>query len=127
MPKESSNPTEAPPMGCSERWVRVDGLNIRFWTSGKGPALVLVHGLLGYSFSWRRVIAHFAGRFEVFAPDLPGAGFSDCDAALDCRLSSAALRLLSFLEAVGINSCDLVGSSYGGTTAMLTAVFAPLP
>jgi pimeloyl-ACP methyl ester carboxylesterase len=81
--------------------------------------------LLGYSFSWRQVIPNLAGQFEVFAPDLPGAGFSDCDPKLDCRLSSAAKRLLGFLDAVGITSCDLVGSSYGGTTAMMLAALAP--
>jgi pimeloyl-ACP methyl ester carboxylesterase len=85
----------------------------------------LVHGLLGYSFSWRQVIPAFANQFEVFAPDLPGAGFSDCHPKLDCQLSSAAKRLLDFLDAVGISSCDLVGSSYGGSTAMLLAGQAP--
>ena len=106
--------------------VFVDGLNVRFAHAGRGPALVLVHGLLGYSFCWRRVIPAFAANFEVFAPDMPGAGFSDCDSALDCRLSSAAKRLLGFLDAAGITSCDLVGSSYGGATAILLAAAAPL-
>jgi len=125
MPKESSNPAEAPPVGCSERWVRVDGLNIRFWTSGKGPALVLVHGLLGYSFSWRHAIQLLSARFQVFAPDMPGAGFSDCSDSLDCRLSAAAGRLLGFLDATGMSDCDLAGSSYGGATALLAAALAP--
>jgi len=107
------------------QWVQVGGLRVRFAHAGSGPALVLVHGLLGYSFSWRQVIPSFAGQFEVFAPDLPGAGFSDCDPSLDCRLSSAAKRLLGFLDAAGIDSCDLVGSSYGGTTAMMLAALAP--
>ena len=110
---------------ASGEWARVDGLRVRFAHAGSGPALVLVHGLLGYSFSWRQVIPTFAGQFEVFAPDLPGAGLSDNDASLDCRLSSAAKRLLGFLDAVGVGSCDLVGSSYGGTTALMLAALAP--
>jgi pimeloyl-ACP methyl ester carboxylesterase len=105
--------------------VRLDGLTVRFARAGTGPALVLVHGLLGYSFSWRQVIPAFAKRFEVFAPDLPGAGFSDCHPRLDCQLSSAAGRLLDFLDAAGISSCDLVGSSYGGSTAIMLAAQAP--
>jgi pimeloyl-ACP methyl ester carboxylesterase len=111
--------------GPATEWVRVDGLNVRFAHTGGGPALVLVHGLLGYSFSWRRVIPAFAEQFEVFAPDMPGTGFSDCDPTLDCRLSSAAKRLLGFLDAVGVTSCDLVGSSYGGATAVMLAALAP--
>jgi pimeloyl-ACP methyl ester carboxylesterase len=103
----------------------VDNLRVRFAHAGAGPALVLVHGLLGYSFSWRQVIPSFAHQFEVFAPDLPGSGFSDCDSTLDCRLSSAAKRLLGFLDAVGVSSCDLLGSSYGGATALMLAALAP--
>ena len=106
-------------------WILVDGLRVRFAHAGAGSALVLVHGLLGYSFSWRQVIPSFALRFEVFAPDLPGAGFSDCHPGLDGRLSSAAKRLLSFLHAVRIDSCDVVGSSYGGATALMLAALAP--
>jgi pimeloyl-ACP methyl ester carboxylesterase len=102
-----------------------DGLQVRFWRAGSGPALVLVHGLLGYSFSWRGVIPLLASQREVFAPDMPGAGFSECRAGLDFRLSGAARRLLAFLDAAGIGSCDLVGSSYGGSTAVILAGLMP--
>ena len=125
MAKGNRNPAEQAPQGCSEDWVRVDGLNVRFWTAGKGPALVLVHGLLGYSFSWRYAIPLLSDRYQVFAPDMPGAGFSDCGHNLDCRLSAAARRLVGFLDSVGISDCDLAGSSYGGATALMTAALEP--
>ena len=115
------NPRE----GIDEKWAQVEGLRVRFWQVGFGPAIVLVHGLLGYSFNWRRVIPDLAKSHKVFVPDLPGAGFSECSSALDCRLSASARRLLAFLDGAGINSCDLVGSSYGGSTAMLAASFQP--
>jgi pimeloyl-ACP methyl ester carboxylesterase len=105
--------------------ILVAGLKVRFAHAGAGSALVLVHGLLGYSFNWRRVIPIFARKFEIFAPELPGAGFSDCNPQLDCRLSSAADRLLGFLDASGIDSCDLIGHSYGGAIAMTLAARAP--
>ena len=112
-------------IGTKEEWTEVDGLKVRFQRCGSGPALVLVHGLLGYSFSWRTVLPQLADGREVFAVDMPGSGFSDCDPALDCRLTAAAERLLKFMDAVGISSCDLVGSSYGGATAIMTASLAP--
>lgn len=101
-----------------------DGLRIRFHKAGTGPPLVLVHGLLGYSFSWRNVVPILSRKRQVFALDMPGAGFSDCRPDLDCRLGSAADRLLTFLDAVGIDCCDLVGSSYGAATAVLLAALA---
>jgi pimeloyl-ACP methyl ester carboxylesterase len=108
-----------------EAWTRVDGLNVRYWRAGSGSPLILLHGLLGYSFSWRHAIPMLARTRTVFAPDMPGAGLSECDAALDCRLLSAAKRVVGFLDSLGIGDCDLVGSSYGGTTAMAVAGVAP--
>src|SRR5215467_11129220 len=99
-----------------ENWTWVDGLSVRFLHAGSGPALVLVHGLLGYSFNWRRIIPQLAKKYEVFVPDLPGSGFSECSSQLDCNLTASARRLLGFLDAVGIRSATLVGSSYGGAT-----------
>jgi pimeloyl-ACP methyl ester carboxylesterase len=103
----------------------VGGLSVRFERRGRGPALVLVHGLLGYSFSWRQVLDRFSQQREVFAPDMPGAGFSECSPALDAHLSAAAERLIEFFNVLGIESCDLVGSSYGGATALLLAARKP--
>jgi len=71
------------------------------------------------------VLDRFSQQREVFALDMPGAGFSDCSSAVDARLSAAADRLLQFLDVQGIKSCDLVGSSYGGTTALLLAAGNP--
>ena len=110
---------------ATERFVEFDGLRVRFLHAGHGPALVLVHGLLGYSFSWRFAIPILTREREVFAVDMPGSGFSDCSAGLDCHLGSAAKRLSRFLDAVGIDQCDLVGSSYGGTTALKLASCEP--
>jgi len=103
----------------------IDGLTVRFEHRGRGPALALVHGLLGYSFSWRRVMELFSRDRQVFAIDMPGSGFSDCSPSLDCRRSAAAHRLLRCLDVLGIGSCDLLGSSYGGTTALMLSTMHP--
>lgn len=108
-----------------QEWAQVDGAQVCFLRTGSGPALVLVHGLLGYSFSWRFAMPLLRDRREVFALDMPGSGFSDCGIRLDCRLRSAAQRLLAFMDVLGIMSCDLGGSSYGGAIAIMAAAIAP--
>lgn len=125
MSTRALNPSGSTSQEVVENSIQADGLKIRFWRSGSGPALVLVHGLLGYSFSWREVIPILASDSEVYAPDMAGAGFSECRADLDCRLIGAARRLLAFMDAAEIRSCDLVGSSYGGATALMLAGLAP--
>jgi pimeloyl-ACP methyl ester carboxylesterase len=108
-----------------EQWVSLDGVRVRYLRSGSGPALVLLHGLLGYSFSWRFAMPALAQQAMVYAADMPGAGFSERPTGLDCCLRASAERLLRFLDAVGLTSCDLLGTSQGGAVAMMAAAIAP--
>ncbi len=98
---------------------------MRYLRDGRGPALVLVHGLLGYSFSWRYAIPVFAQRATVHAVDMLGVGFSDRPPGLDCCLQASADRLLRFLDIAAIDSCDLLGTSHGGAVSMMAASLAP--
>jgi len=98
---------------------------MRYLQCGSGPSLVLLHGLLGYSFSWRFVTPVLGKQATVFAVDMPGTGFSDRPDNLDCSLRACAGRFLRFLDATGIESCDLVGTSHGGGVAMMAASLAP--
>jgi pimeloyl-ACP methyl ester carboxylesterase len=114
--KISSSPPPA-----EECFAQVDGARVRYLRAGSGPPLVLVHGLMGYSFSWRFVLPVLSQYVTVYAVDMLGAGFSDRPAGLDCRLRANAGRLLRFLDAVEIHSFDLLGTSYGGALAMMAA------
>lgn len=99
----------------------LDGARMRYLRAGSGPALILLHGLLGYSFSWRFTIPALARSFTVYAPDMLGAGFSDRPAGLDHCMGATARRLLRFIAALGVSSFDLLGTSYGGAIAMTAA------
>ena len=39
--------------GIEECWMDFDGARMRYLRTGSGPPLILLHGLMGYSFSWR--------------------------------------------------------------------------
>jgi pimeloyl-ACP methyl ester carboxylesterase len=99
----------------------LDGTRVRYLRAGSGPALILLHGLLGYSFSWRYTMPVLAPHATVYAPDMLGAGFSDRPAGLDHSLRATAQRLLRFIKGLGISSFDLLGTSHGGAVAMLAA------
>ncbi len=116
-------PGTAPALGAGveECWMDVDGARMRYLRAGSGPALVLLHGLLGYSFSWRYTMPALATYAEVYAPDMMGAGFSDRPAGLDHSMRGTAQRLLRFIKNLGISSFDLLGTSYGGAVAMMAA------
>src|SRR5207247_2601887 len=54
----------------------VDGLDLHYLVEGRGPAVVLVHGLGGFAESWRHTLRGLAARTTVYALDLPGLGAS---------------------------------------------------
>jgi pimeloyl-ACP methyl ester carboxylesterase len=110
-----------PPPGVEECFVSINGIRTRYLRAGSGPALLLLHGLMGYSFSWRFVMPALALHRTVYAVDMPGAGFSDRPPDLDCCMRASAIRLLCFVKAMGISSFDLLGTSHGGAVAMIAA------
>ena len=120
-------PHQTRPAGYSieDHWITLDGARMRYLRSGSGPALLLLHGLLGYSFSWRYALPALAGQATVHAVDMLGVGFSDRPPGLDVSLRANAERLLRFLDAVNVDSCDVLGTSHGGAVAMMTAALAP--
>ena len=107
--------------GMEECWMDFDGARMRYLRAGSGPALVLVHGLLGYSFSWRYTMPALAHYATVYAPDMLGAGFSDRPRGLDHSMRGTARRVLRFVENLGLESFDLLGTSRGGPVAMAAA------
>lgn len=106
---------------CSD----VKGQELHYLQTGSGSPLVLVHGLFGNHFCWRLNLEAFAARHIVFALDLPGFGESKAPRGLDCGMEAQALRLLSWMEQLGLQSVDLVASSWGGGVALLLAALTP--
>src|SRR5579871_6587673 len=107
--------------GVENREIEVNGNQLRYFQSGSGPPMLLLHGLLGGSFCWRFNLDAFSRQYTVLALDLPG--FGECDTArqTDCSMEAQALRLTNLLEQLDLNSVDIVGSSWGGAVAILLA------
>ena len=108
-----------------ERFFTLDGAAMRYLHAGVGPPLILIHGLMGYSFSWRHAIPFLAEKSEVFAVDLLGTGYSERPPDLDCSLRACARRLLRFMDAMTASPFDVLGTSHGGGVAMMAAALAP--
>jgi pimeloyl-ACP methyl ester carboxylesterase len=100
--------------GVEECTAIINGVRWRYLHAGSGPALLLVHGFMGYSFSWRFVMPELARHCSVYAVDLPGCGFSERSNSLPATLASDAECLLSFMDHMGIEQFDVVGTSRGG-------------
>jgi pimeloyl-ACP methyl ester carboxylesterase len=105
--------------GAEECSVSIDGVTWRYWHAGTGPPLLLIHGFMGYSFSWRFNVEPLSHQFSVYAMDLPGCGFSQAMGNTKCTLASDAEGMLRFMDQLGIEEVDIVGSSRGGGLAIV--------
>jgi pimeloyl-ACP methyl ester carboxylesterase len=102
----------------------VDGLSLHYEVTGRGPVVILLHGLGGFGASWRQTVDALATRATVFALDLPGFGRSAKPRAV-YRLGYFARALHGFLDAAGIGQASLVGHSLGGSIAVTYALTHP--
>jgi|SRR5581483_8479584 len=108
------------------RFVDVKGVRTRILYEGKGPALVLVHGLGGLAEHWIRNIDELASDFFVVAPDLAGHGFTErirFDG--DAPHAKTVDHLLNLLDELKIDQYYVCGSSYGALISSLLYLKAP--
>src|SRR5438034_5486467 len=102
----------------------VDGLALNYLVEGRGPAVVLVHGLGGFAQSWRHLVPCLAARATCDAVDRPGFGRSGKPSA-GYSLAYFTRALYAFLDAVGVTQVSLVGHSLGAAVAVTYALTHP--
>lgn len=108
-----------------EHEVELRSARTRFREAGQGFPLVLIHGLMGYSFSWRKNIAALAQHFRVLALDLAGCGRSGELRAGRYGVSFWSQQVEEFLEALQLPCVHLAGTSAGGAVAVDLASRCP--
>ena len=103
-----------------------DGLSIRVreWGDRDGDPVVLLHGLRGYSGTWRGLAAALPQR-RLIAIDQRGRGESDWDPALNYYTDAYLADLELLVERLGLDRFTLIGHSMGGTTSYVYAARNP--
>ncbi len=94
-------------------------------TMGKGPDVLLLHGLGGTRASLFETAAMLSRRYRVHAPDLPGFGSSSKPARGAYNARWYAENMLAFMDNLGISRAHLVGNSMGGRVAIEMGLTAP--
>jgi len=101
--------------------LRVDGRRYCVADTGKGPVVVLLHGLGGSIYDWRHLMAPLAADHRVIAIDLLGSGESELPDGEDYSIAAQARRIRGLLDAMGVDRATLIGNSYGGGIALRVA------
>lgn len=98
---------------------QADGLRVRYADLGRGDPVVLLHGWPQTMREWHEVVPLLGNR-RVIMPNLRGVGGS---AAPERGFSKAdmAQDIVSLLDALRVDACDLVGHDWGGPVAFRVA------
>src|SRR5665213_296025 len=95
-------------MECHIQHVSIHGHDMAYLKEGRGPTLLLLHGIAGSSRTWRDVIPLLTDRFTVLAPDLTGHGQSEKPVG-DYSLGAFASGIRDLLEVLGIDRATVIG------------------
>ena len=107
-----------------ERYVRINGVNIRYIECGAGHPALLIHGFGEFLESWYFNVGSLSRHCRVYAMDLPGHGLSD-KPKIDYSLSSLSRFIIEFTDTMGIEQASLIGHSMGGAVALGVAISSP--
>jgi pimeloyl-ACP methyl ester carboxylesterase len=108
------------------RWVELDsGLAMHVVEAGEDEPLILLHGSGNNSASWIPLMERPLGR-RVIAVDRPGYGLSPAVEYQQADYRQTAVSLVTgLLDALELESADLVGNSTGSIWALWTALDQP--
>jgi 2-hydroxy-6-oxonona-2,4-dienedioate hydrolase len=116
--------------GLEARFVDVDGVRTRYYDTGAGEPLVLVHGegFSGHSSAntWVKNIPGLARRFRVVAADKLASGMTGNPLDdRDLNLQGEVEHMYRFIQTMKLGRVHLVGQSRGGGLAFFLAVAHP--
>lgn len=113
-----------PGTATSSHQLKLDDKSLAYLEAGKGPAVVIIHGVGGHKEDWAGVVATLANTHHVFAIDMLGFGQSS-KTGDDLSMPVQARAIRALLDAQHIERATLVGNSVGGWVATTFAATYP--
>ena len=109
----------------NRRFADVGSGRIAYLEQGNGPAALFVHGVPLNGYPWRHVIERVRHRRRCIAIDLMGLGYSEIAPAQDVSFAAQARMIAEVIDALGIETVDLVANDSGGAVAQIFAATYP--
>ena len=105
-------------------WTLPSGHRMHYLRAGSGPPVLLIHGLVAHSFSWRYTLPVLSPCFTCYAVDLLGMGDSERAPGIDVSPRALAEGLIAFMQSTSSEPWTVIGNSHGGGVAMWVASLA---
>lgn len=105
--------------------IAVSGHELTYYRKGAGDPVLLVHGILSYSFIWEPVLLLLSEQFDTIAVDLLGCGDSAKPLDVPYSIVQHTEILSGFAAALDLKKFHLIGHDIGGGIAQRFAVAHP--
>lgn len=115
-------------VGPQALYARANDVTVHYstWGPADGPPLLLIHGTLSWSQTWRDIAEPLGERgFRVIAIDMPPFGYSQKPSNQNYGRAATAKRILAFADSIGLQTFAIGVHSYGGGGALEAAFSAP--
>jgi pimeloyl-ACP methyl ester carboxylesterase len=124
MRQASTSPNHAAMSPWRQNSLQIDGLSVRYQTSGQGPDVLLLHGWGGAIESLTPVLNDLQRSHTVYAFDLPGFGESSLPPSAwgSTEYAQLTLKLMDLLQ---LDRPHLIGHSFGGQVSLRLAATFP--
>lgn len=107
------------------RFAPLTGGEVAYVDRGSGPAVLFLHGFPLSGFQWRHAVEQFGTSRRCIVPDFLGLGFTRVADGQSVAPDAQVRMLVELLDALHVQSVDLVGSDSGGAVAQMFAVAHP--
>lgn len=104
------------------QYTMIEGHRIAYKEMGEGEPLLLLHGIPTNKMLWTHVMPELAKQYRVIAPDMLNYGESDMPEDADVSINAQTRIMVKLMDALGIDSADVVSHDIGGGIGQLLAV-----
>jgi pimeloyl-ACP methyl ester carboxylesterase len=119
-----SAPSSAAPASADAQFLTVDGVRIRYRSTGQGKPLLLLHGWGTSLDTFATMTEDLKRQFRITAFDFPGHGGSEMPPATWAVDDFVGLTL-GVMAQLGIERASILGHSFGGRVAIKLAAADP--
>ena len=126
MPRRQSSADVLAAHEHAGRYFEAAGVRSFVREQGSGPAVLCLHGMIGSSFLYRKVLVELAGRgLRGVAFDLPGFGLAGRPGTADYSWTGLGKFCVAAIDQLGIDDFHLVVHDIGGPVGFELAAAVP--